>query len=48
MSLGPIDLAVTTAVIAVGAVLQAATGMGTGILLAVALTPAKPAVAGDG
>lgn len=33
MSLGPIDLAVTTGVIAVGAVLQAATGMGTGILI---------------
>jgi len=33
VSLGLIDLAVTTGVIAVGAVLQAATGMGTGILI---------------
>lgn len=33
MSLGLLDLAITTGVIAVGAVLQAATGMGTGILI---------------
>lgn len=33
MSLGLLDLVVTTGVIAVGAVLQAATGMGTGILI---------------
>ncbi|MEQ1800762.1 MAG: sulfite exporter TauE/SafE family protein [Gammaproteobacteria bacterium] len=33
MSLGLVDFAVTTGVIAVGAVLQAATGMGTGILI---------------
>jgi uncharacterized membrane protein YfcA len=33
VALGLIELAVTTAVIAVGAVLQAATGMGTGILI---------------
>jgi uncharacterized membrane protein YfcA len=33
VSLGLLDLAVTTGVIAVGAVLQAATGMGTGILI---------------
>lgn len=33
MTLGVPDLAATTAVIAIGAVLQAATGMGTGILI---------------